>query len=175
MFLLNGQPLPLDTPFTADGIQYPANWLRLTTLEEKEAIGITEVADPAPYDDRYYWGVGNPKELNDRLEVKEDGSPLWVQIYDPVTESMVDTDVQVVHKGLKSQAIAQIKQTAGSLLAPTDWKVIRAAETGTALDAETLAARAAIRTASNANESAVAACTTVDELAALQLTWPETV
>lgn len=173
MFMLNDKPLPLDTPFTHEGIQYPANWLRLTTLAEKEAIGITEVADPVAYDDRYYWGPDNPKELNDRLEVKEDGSPLWVQVYDPVTDAMVDTDVQVVHKGLKSQVITQIKQTAASMLAPTDWKIIRAAETGTQIDADVLAARAAIRAASNTNEAAVAACTAVDELAALQLPWPE--
>ena len=139
MFLLNGQPLPLDAPFTADGIQYPANWLRLTTLEEKEAIGITEVADPAPYDDRFYWGVGNPKDLDQ----------------------------------CKANMIAQIKAAAGSMLAPTDWKVIRATETGTPVDAATLTARANIRAASNTHEAAVAACTTVDELAALQLTWPE--
>ena len=49
MFLLNGQPLPLDTPFRdADGNSYPANWLRLTTIHEKNAIGITEVPDPVP-------------------------------------------------------------------------------------------------------------------------------
>ncbi len=49
MFLLNGQPLPLDTPFRdAAGNSYPANWLRLTSLEEKQAIGITEVPDPEP-------------------------------------------------------------------------------------------------------------------------------
>lgn len=49
MFLLNGSPLPLDTPFKdAEGNSYPANWLRLTTLEEKQAIGITEVPDPEP-------------------------------------------------------------------------------------------------------------------------------
>ncbi len=49
MFLLNGQPLPLDTPFKdADGNSYPANWLRLTTIHEKNAIGITEVPDPEP-------------------------------------------------------------------------------------------------------------------------------
>lgn len=63
MFLLNGKPLPLDTPFVANEIQYPSNWLRLSTLAEKEAIGITEVADPEQYDDRFYWGVGNPKDL----------------------------------------------------------------------------------------------------------------
>lgn len=47
MFMLNGSPLPLDTPFKdAAGNSYPANWLRLTTLDEKHAIGITEVPDP---------------------------------------------------------------------------------------------------------------------------------
>lgn len=49
MFMLNDKPLPLDTPFKdAAGNSYPANWLRLTTLAEKQAIGITEVPDPAP-------------------------------------------------------------------------------------------------------------------------------
>ncbi len=46
MFLLNGQPLPLDAPFKdAEGNSYPANWLRLTSAAEKAAIGITEVPD----------------------------------------------------------------------------------------------------------------------------------
>ena len=64
MFMLNGSPLPLDTPFEVDGTHFPANWLRLTSLEEKQAIGITEVPDPEPYDDRFYWGVNNPKDLD---------------------------------------------------------------------------------------------------------------
>jgi hypothetical protein len=49
MFLLNGNPLPLDTPFRdAAGNSYPANWIRLTTIHEKNAIGIIEVPDPEP-------------------------------------------------------------------------------------------------------------------------------
>lgn len=64
MFMLNGSPLPIDTPFEVDGTHYPANWLRLTTLEEKQAIGITEVPDPETWDDRFYWGVNNPKDLD---------------------------------------------------------------------------------------------------------------
>lgn len=63
MFMLNDKPLPLDTPFEIDGTQYPANWLRLTSIEEKNAVGITEVPDPEHYDDRFYWGVDNPKDL----------------------------------------------------------------------------------------------------------------
>lgn len=62
--MLNGQPLALDTPFTVDDVQYPANWLRLSSPEEKLAIGITEVPDPPPFDDRFYWGPGLPKDLN---------------------------------------------------------------------------------------------------------------
>jgi hypothetical protein len=140
MFTLNGSTLQLDTPFTdANGTQYPANWLRLATPEERTAIGIAEVADPDPYDDRYYWSLGNPKDLDQ----------------------------------CKAMLVAQVKQTAASLLAPTDWKVVRFTETGTAVDTATSEYRTAVRTASNTTETAINACTTVDELAALQLTWPE--
>ena len=63
MFILNNQPLSLDRGFTTeDGTQYPSNWLRLATVEEREAIGITETADEPWYDQRFYWGVGNPKD-----------------------------------------------------------------------------------------------------------------
>lgn len=153
MFLLNGKPLAIDVPFsTDDGTQYPANWLRLSSADEKAAIGITEVADPVRADDRFYWDgdINNPKALEDKVE--EDGS---------------------ITKGLKSQFIGQIKATAGSMLAASDWKIVRAAEGIKPCDAATLAARAAIRAASDANEAAVTACTTVAELADLQLTWPE--
>jgi hypothetical protein len=62
MFLLDGRPLSPDVPFEHDGISYPANWLRLASPEEREAIGITEVPDPAPYDQRFYWGPDLPKD-----------------------------------------------------------------------------------------------------------------
>jgi hypothetical protein len=67
MFLLNGQPLAIDVPFiTEDGTQYPANWLRLASEEEKAAIGITEIEDPIRADDRFYWNgdINNPKDLD---------------------------------------------------------------------------------------------------------------
>ena len=62
-FKLDGKTLPVDVAFTSNGINYPANWLRLTTLTEKQAIGISEVADEATYDQRFYWSVGNAKDL----------------------------------------------------------------------------------------------------------------
>ena len=63
MLILNEKPLLYDRAFTHAGIQYPANWLRLASLEEKTAIGITEVANDPTYDQRFYWGVDNPKDL----------------------------------------------------------------------------------------------------------------
>jgi hypothetical protein len=93
MFLLNGQPLPLDTPFEVDGTGYPANWLRLTSIEEKNAIGITEVADTtATYDDRFYWGVDNPKDL-DGLKTN------WTaQAKDTANKLLAQTDWMVIRK-----------------------------------------------------------------------------
>jgi len=64
MFVLNGKTLSPDRAFTTeDGNQYPANWLRLATPEQRAAIGITEVPDPVQsYDQRFYWGPELPKD-----------------------------------------------------------------------------------------------------------------
>jgi len=68
MFILDGRPLSPDVPFEHDGISYPANWLRLASPEEREAIGITEQPDPAPYDQRFYWGPDLPKDHTQLVE-----------------------------------------------------------------------------------------------------------
>jgi hypothetical protein len=92
MFLLNGSPLPIDTQFEVNGTTYPQNWLRLTSIEEKNAIGITEVADPETYDDRFYWGVDNPKDL-DGLKT------LWTaQVKDIANKLLAQTDWMIIRK-----------------------------------------------------------------------------
>ena len=71
MFILDGKRLPLDKAFTtADGRQFPANWLRLSTLEEKQAIGITEEPDEVTpyYDQQFYWGPNLPKDHTQLVE-----------------------------------------------------------------------------------------------------------
>ena len=77
---------------------------------------------------------------------------------------MEDTAEQVVTKGLKSQWIAQIKAAANSQLAQTDWMVIRKAERGVDMPADVAAARAKIISDCAAKETAILACTTVEEL-----------
>jgi len=93
MFKHNDKIIPLDLPFEIDGTSYPANWLRLTSLEEKQAIGITEVADETTsYDDRFYWGVDNPKDLTD---LKKN----WTaQVKDTANKLLAQTDWMVIRK-----------------------------------------------------------------------------
>ena len=171
MFMLNNNPLPVGRAFTANGIQYPSNWLRLASAAEKAAIGITELADPVRADDRFYWNgdVNLPKELNDREEVDADGNPMWVQVLGVVDgePAMVDSDERLVTKGLKSQWIAQVKDTAGKMLAATDWMVIRKAERDVAIPADVVAKRAAILAEAERLETAIVACDNVEALIAV--------
>ena len=149
MFKHNDTTIPLDTPFTIDGTSYPANWLRLTSLEEKNAVGITEVPDVTEtYDSRFYWGVDNPKLLNDREESDKDGNPMYVKVLGVVDgkPAMVDSTERLVTKGLKSQWTAQVKDTANKLLAQTDWMVIRKAERNIDVPSNTTTYRVAVIT-----------------------------
>jgi hypothetical protein len=174
-YKIGNKTIPLDTPFTTeDGVQRPANWIRLATEEEKSAIGLVWEADEdMNFDNRFYWSKDLPKSLEDKEEVDEDGQPLYVQVYDPATESMVNTTKRLVTKGLKSQFIAQVKQTAGSILAQTDWMVTRKADIGTDIPASVVAYRASIRTKADALEASISAVTSVEQLAALDLSFPQ--
>jgi len=169
MYKVNNKPLPLDRAFTLGDIQYPSNWLRRSTAIARLALGITWETEPARADDRFYWNgdINNPKALEDREEVDQDGNPMYVKVLDnsdPANPVMVDSDERLVAKGLKSNWIAQVKATAGSMLAATDWMVIRKAERDVAIPAATIAARAAIVAEANRLETAIAACADVATL-----------
>lgn len=156
MFLLNGNSLPLDTPFQIDGTSYPANWLRLTSIEEKNAVGITEVEDTqATYDDRFYWGADNPKQLDDLTVTPEEGDPY-------------------IQHGLKHQWIAQAKETANKLLAQSDWMVIRKVERSIDVPAATVTYRAAVITECTRLVTAIQNCADVPSLIAVVTAqgWP---
>lgn len=178
MFLINGKPLQIDTPFTdAEGNQYPSNWIRFATNADKTRVGITEVADAVRADDRFYWdgNVDNPKALEDKEESDEDGNPLYVKKYNYVTELMEDTDKRLIAKGLKSNFISQVKQAAGSILAQTDWMVTRKIERDVDIPAFVVSYRAEVVSKADELETAITACVTVEELAALNLSFPSEV
>ena len=143
--------------------------------------GALEVVEGEQKDQRFYWVTfdsyqvngsvvtrtytNTPKALEDKLETKEDGSPLYVQVWDATVGKdgeMVDTTEQVVTKGLKSQWIAQAKASANSLLASTDWMVIRKAERDVAIPSDVVTARAKIIADCTAKEAAIIAASTIE-------------
>ena len=101
-------------------------------MEEKQAIGIVEVANNTQsWDQRFYWGVDNPKDLD----------------------------------GLKTQWKQTQNEIAASLLAPSDWRVVKAAEvTAYSVESEWLTYRAAVRTACNTRQTEIDNCADVPAL-----------
>ena len=155
-FKLDGKPLAVDVAFSHNDINYPANWLRLSTAQEKKDLGITEVADAPTYDSRFYWGDGTAKTLTDTNEVDENGDPV------------LDADGnQVVTLGVKSILKAREKATAGSLLANYDWYVVRKAEKSTAIPSVISTYRDAVRTACDTREKEIDACSDTAALVTL--------
>lgn len=133
-------------------------------------------------DDRYYWVTANengsytatPKALEDKEEVDQDGNPMYVKVLGEVDgkPAMVDSTKRLVTKGLKSNHIAQVKQTANSILAQTDWMVIRKAERNVDIPADIVAYRAAVVAKAAELEIAISAVTTVEALKELNLSFP---
>ena len=138
MFLLDGKPLSPDVAFTTpDGTQYPNNWLRLATPVERAAIGITEVPDPTPYDQRFYWGYDQDSQL-----IPKD------------------------HAQLVQQWTQQTRTTANTLLQPTDWVIIREADNGAAADPLLKVWRQDVRFATGEKVTAIEATVSTADLAA---------
>jgi hypothetical protein len=150
MFVLNGSPLALDVPFTGpDGTQYPANWLRCATQEERLAAGINEVPEPDSYDQRFYWGYD------------QDGN-------------LIPKD----HEQLVVLWVSQTRTTANALLAPTDWFIVREMDNGTPCPTNMKTWREAVRVSSNQKVLDVEATLTTEELASYitggnYSTWPQ--
>ena len=151
MFQLNGNPISIDSEQVINGIRYPH--LRDPALREQ--LGVVEVADPEYYDQRFYWGVGNPKQLDDIQVTPDEG--------DPYTQ-----------KGMKSDWTAQVKDTAGKMLAQTDWVIVRKAERNIDVPAAVATKRAAIVAECDRLEAAIAACADVEALIAVvsNQSWP---
>jgi hypothetical protein len=176
-YKIGNKVIPLDTPFTHNEIQFPSNWIRLATEEEKSAIGLIWEDDiDMNFDNRFYWSKDLPKALEDKEEVDEDGNHLYVKVLDktdPENPVMVDSDKRLVTKGLKSNFIAQVKQTAGSILAQTDWMVTRKSDIGTDIPESVVAYRASVRAKADELEASISAVTSVEELAGLDLSFPQ--
>ena len=180
MYYLGSKALRQNSSFEIEGTLYPSNWLQRSTEDEKTAVGITWVDDPVRADDRFYWNgdATLPKALEDVDAVDEDGNPLYVKELDnsdPLNPVMVDTDEQLVTRGLKYSWKAQVKVIAGSMLAQTDWMVIRKAERDVSIPSATVTQRAAIITECARLETAITDAADMDAFIVVvqNQNWPD--
>tara|TARA_Y100000401_G_scaffold26016_1_gene18313 strand:+ start:68 stop:649 length:582 start_codon:yes stop_codon:yes gene_type:complete len=156
-FKLNGNTLPTDVAFkTSDGTQYPANWLRLSSAEEKAAIGITEVDDPKIYDYRFYNSDGSAKSLVDvNATYTEDDSEGTYKKGDLIKNP---DGTQLVYYGVKTVLIKEERRIVSGLLSQYDWYVTRKSEKGTAIPDAIVTYRDAVRTAYETRKTEINNC-----------------
>jgi len=144
-YKLGDRTLPLDVAWEHNSVQYPANWLRLSTEEDRTSIGITwEASSVQSWDQRFYWSPTLAKQLDDKTETVD--------------------GVEVKTTGLKTLWKSTQNEVAGSLIAPSDWRIIKAKETSSNIPSTWKTYRAAVRTSCNTRQTEIDACSTVDEL-----------
>ncbi len=176
-----------DVAFVIGEKQYSARFIRNATEAERKSVGVYEVIYGEQQDQRFYWVTGpsyrvnetnqtveatytaTPKALEDKEEVDQQGNPMYVQVLGMVDgePAMVDSSERLVTKGLKSQWIAQVKDTAGKMLAQTDWMVIRKAERNVDIPTSVATKRTAIVTECARLEAAITAAANVEALIAV--------
>lgn len=148
--------LQAGSAFTHDGNQYPANWINIAKPEEKAAIGLVDVVRAERPNDKFYWVAESEPAYNAETN----------QVEISYTATPKDLDA------CKSSAVADVKSTAYSLLAPTDYIDLRNLRDAT-YKLDWMTWRDEVRSASAAATAAIEACTSVDELAALPaVAWP---
>ena len=154
-------------------VRYSTKIFSLWSIDEKKAIVLYEVEEDntKKKDEEYYintdqtitykttgdkvvasYGNATAKEIEDRNATDENGVEL-----DPV---------QVI-KGLKTIKKEIIDKQCAGLLAPSDWRVIKAKETETEIDSGWKTWRADVRTKCNSMQTQIDNASDVDALSAL--------
>ena len=157
----DGQYIQENTPFTINGVQYPANWLNYASPEEKESIGLEEVVVIGERgNDTYYW----VSETLNGPELTYTNTPK--ELKDGANNSV----------GLITTCINQVSATSYSLLLPTDWMVIRKVERNVDIPADTTKFREDVITECTRLITAIGKVKTVEELIEVMNSqnWPTT-
>ena len=126
-----------------NGVRHPKNW-NIWSDDHKKAMNIEEITLDNGID-----GISN---ITDK--------PL-----DSVTK-----DGRTV-KGIRSEYIQKVKEQQSSLLAQTDWAIIRKADADVAVPTKIATWRAAIRTKATAMEKAITDASDMSAFKALFLVW----
>ena len=163
--------------FTLNDLQYPKEVFTLWTDAERKAIGIYPVRTDTTNkkDEAWYintnisyavsgdevvgsYGTATAKNINDTLWTQEDAD-------EGLLGDREIGDLKV--KGLKTIKKEMIDNQCASILAPSDWMVVKATETGTTMDSGWKTWRASVRTKCNSMQTQIDNASDVDALAAL--------
>ena len=169
--------------------QYPAAIYTLWTEAERNAIGIytVEIDNTNKKDEAWYintnqsyafgsgkvtatYGTATARAIADVSEVWTQAdidagrAPDGTSANDPMNDSDGN---QIITRGLKYIKNQIIDNQCAGLLAPSDWRVVREQETGSAMDSDWKTWRAAVRTKCNSMQTQVTNAANVDALAAL--------
>ena len=158
--------------------QYPASIYTLWTEAERNAIGIytVEIDTTNKKDEEWYintnityafgsgkvtgtYGTATAKNINDTLWTEDDKSKGYI----PDGKDVGD----VATEGLKTIKKQMIDNQCAGLLAPSDWMVVKATETGGTMDSGWKTWRASVRTKCNSMQTQIDNASDVDALAAL--------
>ena len=154
-------------------IQYPSNIMTLWSDTELKAIGIYPVIeDNSNYKNPEYY-----TNTNQSFDYDSSANTVTASYGTATAKSLDDYTktvggVTTTYPGLKTQHKEDVDGQAYSLLLPSDWMVVRNAESSKAIPSDWLDYRVAVRTAAGNARDAIDAVSTVDELAALTITWP---
>ena len=163
---------------TIGGNQYPASIYTLWTEAERNAIGIytVEIDKTNRKDEEWYintdityafgsgkvtgtYGTATARQIEDILWTEQDKTDGKIRYGEDVGD--------VAITGLKTIKKEMIDNQCAGLLAPSDWRVIKATETGGTMDSGWKTWRASIRTKCNSMQTQIDNASDVDALAAL--------
>ena len=158
--------------------QYPASIYTLWTEAERNAIGIytVEIDNTNKKDEEWYintnityafnsgkvtgtYGTATARAIADTLWTEQDKTDGLI----PEGEDVGD----VATRGLKYIKKQMIDNQCAGLLAPSDWMVVKATETGGTMDSGWKTWRASVRTKCNSMQTQIDNASDVDALAAL--------
>ena len=159
-------------------VKYPAAIYTLWSEAERNAIGIytVEIDNTNKKDDEWYINTNQTCTFSGGKVKATYGTATAKAIADTTWTSQDKTDGKIPSgkdvgdvktEGLKTIKKRMIDNQCAGILAPSDWMVIRATETGATLDSGWKTWRASVRTKCNSMQTQIDNASDVDALAAL--------
>ena len=159
-------------------VKYPAAIYTLWSEAERNAIGIytVEIDNTNKKDEEWYintnityaFSGGKVKGTYGSATAKKIADTLWTS--QDKTDGLIPSDKDVgdvAAEGLKTIKKRMIDNQCAGILAPSDWRVVKATETGGTMDSGWKTWRASVRTKCNSMQTQIDNASDVDALATL--------